>query len=129
MNDPIADLLVRIQNAGMAGKDKAVMPYSKMKHGIASLLEKEGFTASVEKKGKKAQRQLEIGVLFIGKKPRIRGFRRISKLSRRLYVKVDEIQPIKNGYGRVFISTSHGVMTGDMARKEGVGGEVLFSIW
>ena len=129
MNDPISDFLVRVQNAGMAGKETAVLPYSKLKHEIATLLEKEGFVLSVQKKGKKVAKQLEVGIVYNGRKARIRGFRRISKPSRRLYYKVDDIRTVKNGYGRLILSTSKGVMSGNAAREAGIGGEALFIIW
>lgn len=129
MHDPIADMLIRIKNAGTAGKTVTEMPYSKLKEAIASVLFKQGYIASFEKKGKKVQKTLEVGIAYDGKKPRVAGVGRMSKPSRRLYVKAGEIKKIKNGYGLLVMSTPKGIMTGDEARKALVGGEALFKIW
>lgn len=129
MHDPIADMLIRIKNAGTAGKTVTEMPYSKLKEAIAVVLFKKGYIASYEKKGKKVQKTLEVGIIYDGKKPRIAGVSRMSKPSRRLYMKAEEIKKIKNGYGLLVMSTPKGIMTGDEARKALVGGEALFKIW
>lgn len=129
MHDPIADMLVNIKNAGNAGKGLALVPFSKMKESIASVLFKHGYIASYAKKGKKIAKTLEIGVLFDGKTPRIAGVARVSKPSCRTYIGVPEIRPVRNGYGLMVLSTPKGIMTGDEARRAQVGGEVLFKIW
>ncbi len=129
MHDPIADMLIRIKNAGNAGKDLAEMPFSQLKESIAEVLFKEGYIASYAKKGKKVQKTLEIGIAYEGKKPRVADVARMSKPSRRFYMKAAEIKPIKNGYGLMVISTPKGIMTGNDARKAQVGGEALFKIW
>jgi len=129
MHDPIADMLIRIKNAGNAGKDLSEMPFSQLKEKIAIVLFKEGFIASYAKKGKKVQKTLEIGIAYEGKKPRVADVARMSKPSRRFYIKASEIKPVKNGYGLMVVSTPKGVMTGDEARKAQVGGEALFKIW
>jgi small subunit ribosomal protein S8 len=105
------------------------MPYSKLKEAIAVVLFKQGYIASYEKKGKKVQKTLEIGIAYDGKKARIVDVARMSKPSRRFYMKTDEIKKIKNGYGLLVLSTPKGIMTGDEARKAQVGGEALFKIW
>ncbi|OHA79328.1 MAG: 30S ribosomal protein S8 [Candidatus Yonathbacteria bacterium RIFCSPHIGHO2_01_FULL_44_41] len=129
MHDPIADMLIRIKNAGNAGKDLAEMPFSNMKESIAKVLFVEGYIASYAKKGKKVQKTLEVGIAYEGKKPRVADVLRMSKPSRRFYLKADEIKQVKNGYGLMVISTPKGIMTGDEARKGQVGGEALFKIW
>lgn len=129
MHDPIADMLISIKNAGNAGKSFAEMPFSLLKESIAIVLFKEGFIASYAKKGKKVQKTLEIGIAYEGKVPRVSNVARMSKPSRRFYMKAAEIKQIKNGYGLMVISTPKGVMTGDDARKAQVGGEALFKIW
>lgn len=129
MHDPIADMLIRIKNAGNAGKDMTDMPFSTLKESIAKVLFSEGYISSYAKKGKKVQKTLEIGIAYEGKKPRITDVARMSKPSRRFYLKTDEIKQIKNGYGLMVISTPKGVMTGNDARKGQVGGEALFKIW
>lgn len=129
MHDPIADMLIAIKNAGNAGKATAIVPFSSIKEAIASVLFQSGYIASYAKKGKKVQKTLELGVAFDGKKARVLDVRRMSKPSRRMYMKAAEIKPIRNGYGLLVLSTPKGIMTGDEARKAQVGGEVLFKIW
>jgi len=129
MHDPIADMLISIKNAGNAGKSLAVVPFSNMKETIAAVLFQNGFISSYAKKGKKVAKTLEIGIAYEGKKPRVADVARMSKPSRRFYVKASEIKPIKNGYGLMVVSTPKGVMSGNEARKAQVGGEALFKIW
>lgn len=129
MHDPIADMLIRIKNAGNAGKDMTEVPFSQLKESITEVLFKQGYIASYAKKGKKVQKTLEIGIAYEGKKPRVADVLRMSKPSRRYYIKAAEIKPVKNGYGLMVLSTPKGIMTGDEAKKAQVGGEVLFKIW
>lgn len=129
MHDPISDMLISIKNAGNAGKELAVVPFSKLKESIAEVLFKQGFIASYAKKGKKVQKTLEIGIAYEGKSPRVADVLRMSKPSRRFYMKAAELKPVKHGYGLMVISTPKGVMTGDEARRTQVGGEALFKIW
>ena len=129
MHDPIADMLVNIKNAGNAGKDLALVPFSKMKESIATVLFRHGYIASYAKKGKKIVKTLEIGVAYDGKAPRVANVVRVSKPSCRTYISVPEIRLVRNGYGLMILSTPKGIMTGDEARKAQVGGEVLFKIW
>ena len=129
MHDPISDMIISIKNAGNAGKELAVVPFSKLKESIAVVLFKHGFIASYAKKGKKAIKTLEIGIAYEGKHPRIADLARMSKPSRRFYMKAAEMRPIKNGYGLMLVSTPKGILTGEEARKAQVGGEALFKIW
>lgn len=129
MHDPIADMLIRIKNGGNAGKDIVEMPFSLLKESIAKVLFAEGFISSYAKKGKKIQKTLEIGIAYEGKTPRVSDVARMSKPSRRFYLKADEIKTVKNGFGLMVMSTPKGVMTGGEAKKGQVGGEALFKIW
>lgn len=129
MHDPIADMLIRIKNGGIAGKEIVEIPFSAFKEAIAKVLFAEGYITSYAKKGKKVEKTLEVGIAYDGKKPRVSDVQRMSKPSRRYYLKAPEINPVKNGYGLLVMSTPKGVMTGDDARKGQVGGEVLFKIW
>ena len=129
MHDPIADMLIRIKNGGIAGKDIVEMPFSNLKEAIAKVLFAEGYISSYAKKGKKVQKTLEVGIVYEGKKPRVADVARMSKPSRRFYLSVDEIKPVKNGFGLMVMSTPKGVMSGNEARKSQVGGEALFKIW
>ena len=129
MTDPISDMIIRIQNGSRARKESVAIPFSKLKFEIASALEKEGYIKGVAKKGKKITKAIEVGLLYEAGRPLIQGVKRISKPSRRVYEKASEIRPVKNGFGSSIISTPKGIRTGAHARKEKLGGEVLFQIW
>lgn len=129
MHDPISDMLIRIKNGGIAGKDIVEMPFSNVKEAIAKVLFAEGFISSYAKKGKKVQKTLEVGIAYEGKSPRVSEVDRMSKPSRRFYLGADEIKPVKNGFGLMVMSTPKGIMTGAEAKKGRVGGEALFRIW
>ncbi|MCI0532795.1 30S ribosomal protein S8 [bacterium] len=128
--DPIADMLIRIKNAGLVRADSAQFPYSNIKFSIANLLMTEGYVKSVSKKGKKVKRTIEIGLLYDKDgKPRIHDVKRESKLSRRIYKGFRTITPYRRGYGMTVLSTTKGIIPDKIARKEKIGGEVLFKIW
>ena len=128
--DPISNFIVAIANAAAAGKSVVRTPYSQVKQAIAEVLAAEGFIGDLTKKGKKSgQKYLEVSIVTDDDGARVHGVKRVSKPSRRVYKGAKEIRPVRHGYGRVILSTPQGVMTGESARKEGVGGEVLFEIW
>lgn len=127
--DQIANMLVSLKNGGAANKEFVYVPYSKLKAAIASKLFEKGYIKSYAKKDRKKGDVLELGVQYTGEQPRINDARRISKLSRRLYIRVKDLQPVKQGYGSVILSTPKGILTDEEARKEQVGGEILFEIW
>ena len=127
--DPIADMIVALKNAGDAGRDSVSVPYSKLKENIANVLKKEGFVKSSEKKSLKGKPVLALDLYLENRVPKIQGIKRISKLSKRIYKKSSEIRGVKSGYGLLILSTPSGVMTGREAKKIGVGGEALFTIW
>ena len=125
VNDPIADFLVRLQNASMVGHSYVTLPYSSIKNAIAKILEREGYLANVAKKNN----ALVVGLSYTEGKPAIQGVKRISKPSRRMYMGVREVKPVKRGHGLLVLSTPLGVVSGKEAREKRVGGEVLFEIW
>lgn len=129
MKDSIADFITQIKNAGDAGKTSVVVPFSNMKMAIADLLVKEGFLKSSVKKGKKIAKFIEVELVYEGNAPFVQGVKRISKFSRRVYQGAKDMKSVRNGYGLLVVSTPKGIMTGRDAKKENVGGEVLFSIW
>ena len=129
MNDPIADLIIRIKNASKAGRPSLVMPYSRFKAAIAELLQKEGFIKSFSKRGKKVAKFLEIELAYDGATPRVHEVKRVSRLSKRVYRKTKDIHSVRQGYGRLILSTPKGILTDKEARKEKIGGEALFEIW
>lgn len=127
--DPIADMLVSIKNAQTVKKETVKIPFSKIKFEIAKILQKEGYIDKVEEKGR-TKKFLIISLKYDeNKKPAIAGVKKISKPGQRIYKGYQEIKKIKGGYGLAVISTSKGLMTDKEARKQKIGGEVIFEIW
>jgi small subunit ribosomal protein S8 len=130
VGDSIGDFIIQLKNAGMVGKKEVILPYSKLKHAIADTLVKEGYIEKAEKEGKKAVKSLAVTLKYAeGGKHKIAGVKRISKPGRRLYIKASEVYPVKFGKGRIILSTPAGILTGEDARTQNVGGEQLFTIW
>lgn len=128
--DKIADMLVMVKNANLAGKDSVVTSYSKYKHAISECLVKNGFLASASKKtGKDGFPTLELTLIYKGKEPKVTHVERVSRPSRRIYFGTNDIRSVRNGFGLLVLSTPKGVLDGKTARKEQVGGEALFKIW
>ena len=125
VSDPISDLIVRLKNASAVGKESVALPYSGVKHAIAKVLEKEGYVADVSKKNS----SLVIKLVYQGGRPAIGGAKRISKPSRRMYLSVRDIHPVKRGHGLLVLSTPAGILSGKEAKQKRAGGEVLFEIW
>ncbi len=130
---PIANMLTQIKNAQSRGKEEVVLPFSKMTLGVAEILKNKGFIGGVEKKIRK-MKKIEIGILGVELKYEngigaIGGMKMISKPSRRVYAGKNDLKPVRNGYGISIISTPKGLMTGDEARKAGIGGEIICEIW
>lgn len=122
-------MLITIKNGSLANKETVFIPFSKLKNEIALCLKKEGFIESVSKKTKKGQPVLEIGLIYLNNKPKVTEVKRISKPSRRVYMGMRDIHTVKNGIGLLVLSTPKGILGGRDARKEQVGGEVLFKVW
>lgn len=126
--DSIANMLIAIKNAGLAKRASVTIPHSKMKEAILKVLKNEGYIKTYHaKEGDKPA--LEVVLEYKGTAPRISGVTRVSKVSNRVYRGVKDIAPVKYGYGISVFSTPKGIMTDKEARKEQVGGEVLFTIW
>lgn len=131
MNDPIGDFIIRIKNAGNASKESISVPFSKMKFAIAELLSAKGFVGSVTKKNKgDVVRSINVGLLYTEDgQPKISDVKRISKPSRRLYEKAKNIKQYRRGFGMTVFSTPKGIMADIDAKKDNLGGEILFTIW
>ncbi|MBS3955949.1 MAG: 30S ribosomal protein S8 [Clostridiales bacterium] len=130
MTDPIADMLTRVRNANSAFKPSATMPSSKKLVEIARIMKEEGYIEDYRVIPGDVQDSLEITLKYGPKRERtITGIRRISKPGLRVYAKKDELPRVLGGLGIAVISTSSGVMTEKVARKAGVGGEVIAYIW
>ena len=130
VTDPIADLLTRVRNAGMARHDSVLVPMSKIKQAVANILKEEGFVRDVDTVKSGEWRLLRLRLLpTIRNQPSIRGLKRISRPGLRIYVNRGEIPRVLGGLGVSILSTSQGVMTGQNARNRGIGGEVLCYVW
>ncbi|MFH0874263.1 MAG: 30S ribosomal protein S8 [Candidatus Komeilibacteria bacterium] len=137
MTDPIADLLTRIRNASAVKKAEVVLPYSRLRHEVAKVLENEKYVLRTEKipavkPGEDGPRydQLRIVMRYRSNgSPVIRHIKRVSRPSRKTYVTVDKIPTVLNGLGLAVLSTSKGLLTNIEARKAKIGGELMFEIW
>ena len=130
VTDPISDMLTRIRNAILVGKDSVLIPSSKMKVSIAKILRQEGFVADFELvKGTSDFNNIRLGLHYRGEGPAIRGLNRVSKPGLRIYVGKGEIPRYYGGIGVAILSTSKGVMTGKQAWRQHIGGELLCYIW
>ena len=129
MQDPIADMLTRIRNAGSAGLKKIVMPCSNVKAAIAAVLKEEGYIGDFAVSGEGAMRTLGIEIKYYGGKPVIAGLERVSKPSCRVHCGCAEIPRVRNGLGIVVLSTPKGIISGRKAKAENVGGEIICYVW
>ena len=127
--DPIADLLTRIRNAAMVGKHEVRVPSSKLKKTVAEQLKKNNYLTDVKLEAGKPRDTLVITINKPGENSPINEITRMSKPGRRMYVGVNEIPKVKSGRGLVLISTSKGVITGQEAVKERLGGELLLKVY
>jgi len=127
--DQIANMINMIKNGNRAERESISVPYSKIKNAIAECLVKEGYLKSVSRKSKKGLPVLDIELAYVEDQPKVNGVDRVSKLSRRIYVGVKGIRSTRNGHGTTILTTPKGILTDKQARKEMVGGEVLFKIW
>jgi small subunit ribosomal protein S8 len=130
VNDPISDMLTRIRNGGMARKNEVIMPSTKVLVAIAKILKEEGYVADFEVVEKRPQNQLKVALRYgPDKRHTIREIRRVSKPGLRIYAGKDAIPRVKSGLGIAIVSTPEGVLTGYEARRRGIGGEVLCTVF
>lgn len=130
MTDPIADMFTRIRNGLNAKHEQVLVPASRIKESIAKILAEEGFLAGVETAGEGKNKSIVIKLKYTAsKKSVISELLRVSKLGRRVYVTKDEIRSVKQGRGIAVLSTSKGVMKDSDAKKNGLGGELICTVW
>lgn len=130
MTDPIADLLTRIRNAVLAKHDSLELPASKLKRRIVEILKEEGYISGFTSDESGVQGTIRVDLKWVdGRENAIRALKRESKPGRRVYVKADQIPSVRNGHGIAIVSTSRGVLVGREARKIGVGGEYICSVY
>ncbi|CAA9352909.1 MAG: SSU ribosomal protein S8p (S15Ae) [uncultured Nocardioidaceae bacterium] len=133
MTDPIADMLTRVRNGNQAYHDSVAMPFSKLKAGVAEILQQEGYISSydvAEPEEGQVGRTLVVTLKYGPNRERsIAGVRRISKPGLRVYAKSTGLPKVLGGLGVAIISTSQGLLTDRQANHKGVGGEVLAYVW
>lgn len=134
MLDPISDMLTRIRNANLAGHVEVFVPFSKLKYGIAGIIRGKSFVGKLGEAEIDGRKNIRIELKYIRdekgkKKPFIQGLRRVSREGQRIYAGKGKLPIVKSGFGFSIVSTSKGLMTGEEARKAGVGGEIICEIW
>ena len=126
--DPIANMLTCVRNASQALLDEVAMPHSKIKENIARILKNEGYITEFGVEGD-VKKTLKMKLKYNGRRGVIEGLKRVSRPGLRQYVSATEVPRVLGGLGVAILSTSKGVMTGQDARKESIGGEVLCHVW
>jgi small subunit ribosomal protein S8 len=135
VNDPIADMLTRIRNGVMASQSVVAIPQSKIKAEIARILKEEGFIEGYEvvESEKPGMPTLRVKLKYVGERREkssvITGLERVSRPGRRVYTQKHDIPWVLAGMGITILSTPKGVMTGQKARQQGIGGELLCKVW
>ena len=129
MQDPIGDMLTRIRNAQARAKRDVVMPASVRKSAIAEVLKHEGYIVGYRVEGEGATKQLRIELKYYRGKPVIEHVRRVSRPGLRIYKTKDELPSIIGGLGVAIVSTSKGLMSDREARAQGIGGEIICSVY
>jgi small subunit ribosomal protein S8 len=132
-SDPIADMLTRIRNAIMADQPTVAIPHSKIKVAIANILKEEGYIEDVTVGDESPVQMIHVRLKYWGKRRDrqsvITNLKRVSKPGRRIYVGKDEIPWVLSGMGIAILTTPKGIMTGQQAHRQGMGGEVLCYVW
>lgn len=126
MNNQTADLLIRIKNASMVGKTTLILPHSRMKVDILSILKKEGFVSDYEIAETDGKKVISVTLSDNHKPSHIK---QISKPGHRIYAKAKDIKTPLRGFGLLIVSTPQGVITAKEANKIGIGGELICEIW
>ncbi len=130
MTDPIADMLARIRNAGIARHAETRCPSSRLKQSIAKVLQEQGFLGDVRVEAEGGKPTLVMEIRYVDRNEAlIGGIRRVSRPGRRVFVPSDEVPKVRNGLGVAVLSTSKGVLSDSAAREAHVGGEVLCEVW
>ena len=127
--DQIADLITRIRNAVMVGKNEILVPTSKLKLAVTEVLAKNGYLADYEVTEAKPRGVLRITINQPGTNAKINEITKVSKPGRRVYSAAADLPVVKSGRGMVIVSTSKGLMTGREAKKNKLGGEILVKVW
>lgn len=128
MTDPISDMLARIRNAHRALHPSTEIPHSRLKESIAGILKSEGYISDYAVEGQTIKK-LKLKLKYVGKRSVIEGLRRVSSPGLRRYVGAGDIPRVRGGMGVAILSTSQGVMSGNQAKKNKLGGELICYVW
>jgi len=128
MNNSFIDLIIRLKNGYMARKETIISPYSHFKEEILILLKKLGFISNYRVEGETIK-QIIIDLFYKDGEPVLTDVKIVSRLGQRIYVSYRDLKPVLGGMGWSILSTPKGVMTNKQARREKLGGELLFKIW
>ena len=129
LTDPIADMITRIRNANAVMHEKEDIPHSTLKDKIAEILKEEGYIANYKVVTDGNKKSIRVYLKYDGKDRIIKGIKRISKPGRRVYSSVEDMPRVLSGLGIAIVSTSKGIVTDRVARRENVGGEILAFVW
>ena len=129
LTDPIADMLTRIRNANAVMHEKVDIPHSTLKDKVAEILKEEGYIANYKVVTDGNKKSIRVYLKYDGKDRIIKGIKRISKPGRRVYSSVEDMPRVLSGLGIAIVSTSKGIVTDRVARRENVGGEILAFVW
>ncbi|MDR1903581.1 MAG: 30S ribosomal protein S8 [Treponema sp.] len=130
ISDPVADMLTKIRNAGMAKHEKVDIPTSKLKLEIVKILKTEGYIKNFKKANQDGINVIRVFMKYDEQNwPVIHGLEKISKPGRRVYTGYKDMPRVYNGYGTLIVSTSVGVTTGKKAAEKKVGGEIICTVW
>ena len=130
VTDPVADMLTKIRNAGMAKHEKVDIPTSKLKLEIVKILKTEGYIKNFKKVSQEGSNTIRVFLKYDDETgPVIHGIEKVSKPGRRVYTGYNNMPRVFNGYGTLIVSTSQGVTTGKKAAERKVGGEIICTVW
>ena len=129
LTDPIADMLTRSRNANAVMHEKVDVPHSNLKDRLAEILKEEGYIANYKVVTDGNKKNIRVYLKYDGKERVIKGIKRISKPGRRVYSSVEDMPRVLSGLGIAIVSTSKGIVTDRVARRENVGGEILAFVW
>ena len=129
LTDPIADMLTRIRNANAVMHEKVDMPHSNLKEKIAEILKEEGYISNFKTITEGNKKNIRVYLKYSGKERVIKGIKRISTPGRRVYSSVEGMPRVLSGLGIAIVSTSKGIVTDKVARRENIGGEILAFVW
>ena len=134
MLDPISDMLTRIRNANRAGHAEVFVPLSKMKMKIAGIIKEKKFVENIEEVEVEGRKNIRIVLRYVRdekgqKNPFMQDLQRVSREGQRIYAGKGKLPVVKSGFGFSIVSTSKGILTGEEAKRAGVGGEIICEIW